>query len=694
MGSGKKSKSLVTGSKKKVKANEIKGMAAGVLAAEGRRATVEPESREEARVSKIPIAGPIPTPFSDTEMKFSSRSGANLSKGDLFALGTQGRERKTVDSSKLRPGVFAVNPDMDPRLQAAVACRRLGYERKVAASAAADEIPVIAKVDDLEKWEQLSEVRIGESIKLKEPNQYIVTARIPVQRIEAVRSKGFVLSLKATQPVHTALSSTVTETLCQADRFPSGIKAQGGKGVVIGIVDFGCDFAHRNFLDSKGKTRIESIWHQAASGGSNASSGYGRVYRADEINRALKKSDPYAALGYGPDRDSNGTHGTHVMDIAAGNGGGSGVGGCAPEATIIFVDLSANDVNWFGADVVHSNFGDSVRLLEAVKFIFNEAGDRPCVVNLSLGTNGGPHDGSTLVEQGLDALVTEKHSRSIVVAASNSYDDRIHTSGIVPTQNALDVAWLQSSTNQPGEMEVWYPKGHKLAVQLITPDNTPLEIVEPGANKTIQDGNTVVIFIANRQSDPARGDNNIGIYFADVFPAGQWTVRLINRTQVEAPFHAWIERLDDAQSSFPHTVDLQYSLGSISCSKNTIVVGSYDGHKTSTPISYFSSSGPTRDQREKPEISAPGHAVVAARSRSSKGTVLKSGTSMAAPAVAGIIALIYAQASHKGKQLSADQVRKVLINSARQKPPATAPGTWDPRYGFGRINAKEALQAI
>ena len=69
------------------------------------------------------------------------------------------------------------------------------------------------------------------------------------------------------------------------------------------------------------------------------------------------------------------------------------------------MNVSHAEIPFQGEQVVASSFGDSVRLLEALRYIFDKAGTRPCVINISLGTNGGPHDGTTLVEQGIDSLL-------------------------------------------------------------------------------------------------------------------------------------------------------------------------------------------------------------------------------------------------------------------------------------------------
>src|SRR5207244_230688 len=108
-------------------------------------------------------------------------------------------------------------------------------------------------------------------------------------------------------------------------------------------------------------------------------------------------------------------------------------------------------------------------------------------------------------------------------------------------------------------------------------------------------------------------------------------------------------------------LDNSHTIGSISCGRESVAVGSYDAHKDNLPISFFSNAGPTRDGRQKPEVSAPGHAVWAAWSRTSTGVVQKSGTSMAAPAVAGLVALMLADAHARGISLDSTAIRALLI---------------------------------
>ena len=113
----------------------------------------------------------------------------------------------------------------------------------------------------------------------------------------------------------------------------------------------------------------------------------------------------------------------------------------------------------------------------------------------------------------------------------------------------------------------------------------------------------MILFAASRLNDPNNGDNMIGVFVSPAVPTGRWVLRLTSTTGRPVPFHAWIERDDGGQSTFEEPLDNTHTIGSISCGRNTIVVGSYDAHKVATPISWFSSAGPTRDGRKKPEVS-------------------------------------------------------------------------------------------
>lgn len=614
---------------------------------------------------------------------------------------------------KLKETTHEIPANLDPRLQRVIAFNQ--SEPKIAEmqpfstesiESDANEIAVIAKVKDMEAWQKLSGVRqiadLG-SVPEEQENVRLVTARIAADQIENIRKSPAVMSLKASQKLKPQLFKTIEETKARADLLPQNSKSNGGKGVVIGIVDYGCDFTHQNFINTDGTSRILSFWDQtAAATSSDTEYGYGKVYSQEQLNNALKRQDPFAALNIpDPKNEDEPWHGTHVMDTAAGNGNGTHVPGAAPQADIIFVQLNADDVPGMGADAVEGNFGGSVHLLEALQYIFKLAGNRPCVTNISLGTNGGPHDGTSLVETGFDTLVSAANNRAIVLAASNSYADSIHASSTIRQNEVKELHWIvKSSDLTSNELELWYDKADEFSCELIAPNGTNLGEIKLGTNhKVLGDHHEILIFIAHRKNDPNNGDNVINIFMERGLITGQWTLRLRGVTIQSGKYHAWIERDDYGQSHFEQPLDNTHTLGSICCGKKSIVVGAYSAKEAGTPISFFSSAGPTRDGRQKPEISAPGgnanrnephrFMVMAAKSGSKNGVTGMMGTSMAAPAVTGIVALMLAEALAHGNSLTIEEIHEILRKSAR-----SIAGGWHDRYGYGRIDASQAVQLV
>src|SRR5262249_27915016 len=199
--------------------------------------------------------------------------------------------------------------------------------------------------------------------------------------------------------------------------------------VYIGSVDWGFDFAHVNLRDARGRTRIARLWDQRAGAGVSPF-GYGREIDRDAIDCALTAADPYAALDYDPadaDADGTGTHGTHVIDIAAGSGRAPGSQpGIAPDADLLLVHLRGSDTR------PTATLGDSVRLLEGIRWIADRAGARPVVINCSLGQHGGPHDGTTLFEQAIEALLDEGPGRTMVMTVATYGTPGVHSSACLP----------------------------------------------------------------------------------------------------------------------------------------------------------------------------------------------------------------------------------------------------------------------
>jgi hypothetical protein len=203
----------------------------------------------------------------------------------------------------------------------------------------------------------------------------------------------------------------------------------------------------------------------------------------------------------------------------------------------------------------------------------------------------------------------------------------------------------------------------------------------------------------HRILDPNNADNQIDVFIWPAAPNGEWRIRLTARLIRESGrVHAYIERAGGQQSRFVAGTETRtHTTGTICHGLEVISVAAYDPAAPDRRPADFSSSGPSRDGRPVPVCSAPGVNIRAARSsRASGGTrtrnelTVMDGTSMAAPHVAGVAALML-QASGPPWP-TARQVRRVLTGAARQNPPASLADRL--RYGAGRVDAAAAVRAI
>ncbi|MBK7622543.1 MAG: S8 family serine peptidase [Kineosporiaceae bacterium] len=552
----------------------------------------------------------------------------------------------------------------------------------------------------------------------------IATCRLRARAVPRVWSHPDVVSLKAARSIGPETtppspprppSDQPANEPPEPPRRPPGVVPTGA-GVVVGVVDWGLDVDHPNFRHPDGTTRLLALWdqrrHSAGRRGRRppAPYGYGVVHSRRDIDAALRTAEPFRALGYhASDADrGGGTHGCHVLDIAAGNGT-VGPSGAAPLADLVFVHLADRGTGGL------ATLGDSVRLLEAVDFISRTAGSRPWVINLSMGRHGGPHDGSTLTELALDELLSAAPGRFIAQSAGNYHRARAHAGGRIGRGEHRTLHVLVDPADRtPNELEIWYPGPDELAVSVIPPGQPAAEPVPLGADRAITVADTpgttkrrIVGHLYHRAHDPNNGDHHIDVFLASGAPAGTWRVVLDGRRVTVGRFDAWLER-DEAcprcQARFaPDDATTDHTLGTLANGRLPLVVASYDGRDPRRPPAPSSSAGPTRDARCKPDVAAPGVAVLAARSaprgslRSPGLLVRKSGTSMAAPHVTGAVALCL-EAS--GGTLDARQIRRLVMTTAVAGSPSRSPTRPEPhppdeqRLGAGYLNIPALLAAV
>ena len=492
-----------------------------------------------------------------------------------------------------------------------------------------------------------------------------------------------------------------------------------GRDVIVGIIDDGCAFAHRDFLKpGTSRSRLLYLWDQArdpsrvGNGWTNVNVPYGceisnvptdpHQYLDEAIapqvaaNGAINENAVYDFLGYSI--TSVASHGTHVMGIATGNGQSAmGFEGVAPAADIIFVQLPA-------AAIEAGMSALSMMIQDAATYIFARAQalGKAAVINISYGGYSGPHDGTSPLEIHIDSLLAAP-DRAVVVSAGNGLEADCHAQGrIRHGARSKALRWIVRGFDPTlNFMQIWYNQDASLDLWLTTPDGQTLQPVHLGTHQNIvlTSNAGVIVGWVDHQTDPLNNDKFIDITLRPTLaddpplpgvapaPPGIWLVQLENvGAQHEATFHAWIERDDGGrpggarrrQSQFD-TADSspEYTLAGLATGLHTIIVG---GYNTATQeVCRYSACGPTRattgnPSRVKPDVCAPaeedvaGRGVLSASSLKAQATRMN-GTSASAPHVAGLIALMFQYRNFKrGGPLGADQIRYKLKAAAHAAP--------------------------
>ncbi len=505
-----------------------------------------------------------------------------------------------------------------------------------------------------------------------------------------------------------------------------------GKNTIIGVIDTGIDWRHADFRRSDGKTRLRYILDFSYPGdlnGDNRLDGPddygGTLYTETQIMSALQGGAPLQH------RDVVG-HGTHVASCAGGNGRATGrkqpagqYVGVAPEASFIIVKGTRQDAQ--------DKIGDDDQI-NALQFVHTRATELglPYVVNLSLGSNWGAHDGTDAAERAIDQLVGPgRPGRAVVVAAGNDGDRNIHTSGTLSSAKSsitIKVAvdpYTKNSATQDDYLvlDFWYSGSSSQSIKVKSPGG---RTYGPFASGRVfyEDTKEGFIYLDNAHGgvDPRNGDKELLIQIYDRTagsePAsGTWELTI---SGTSGRFDGWVAA-SSMEAEFVEPVDQTMKVSIPGTAVYAITVGSYitkrtwvdlDGNHLTSPglsskqdgeLSDFSNPGPTRDGRIKPELAAPGEKIGAALSADAdpseptsmfytgsaqypNGFVLPDGvhgiaqgTSMAAPHVAGLVAL----ALERDPTLSSVQIRQMLQDSARRDVhTGTLPND---RWGHGKV---------
>lgn len=525
----------------------------------------------------------------------------------------------------------------------------------------------------------------------------IVACRGSIKTIEVLQQHPGVISVEASRP-SSGYECAQSVPFVHADDVQNDVRhPEKGEEALIAIIDSGIDVFHNSFQDDRGGTKIISIWDQRDSAGPAPKYGYGTLHTSVDIDGYIRTGSVPSGLGRDPD-----LHGTHVASIAAGRSTAQFFGGVAPESKIILVIARINVAPSDPYSIGYSNSH-----VDALSFIADEASRlaMPVVVNVSQGMNAGAHDGTSNLEAAFDNFSGGGRlpGRAIVKSAGNERGSGGHSQFKMATNSTDQLTWTSLKPhNGPDVVELWFRACDELSFQLVNPDGEISQCVgadQPADNGSFQSKNRYIMTFDKFHWD--NGDSRLLVTIVrdrgQYIDAGDWRLDVHARSvRSDGTIDAWLERDVTRPIRFTNHQREECTLSVPGTARTVISVGSV-GSALPVKVAGYSSYGPTRDLRVKPDLVAPGEVVRAAAAGTFDGTDPKSGTSMAAPHVAGAIALLFsAQAKRikadpaaKLRQFNAAQIRAALGQTAQNYN-----GHATPSMGYGVLDVRKFIDAF
>ena len=499
-----------------------------------------------------------------------------------------------------------------------------------------------------------------------------------------------------------AISDTRADSVHMGINLP---QSYTGKDVIIGIVDWGFEYANPVFFDTSLTTsRVLAAWDQVRTSG-NPPVGFNHGTLLDNTAELLNMEVDTFSI-------SSTYHGTHVAGIAGGAGGGTAYRGVGFESDLLFSQMKS---------------GYATSSLDAYQWMFETASSlgKRLVINNSFGSmRTNPLDGTSLFSQAIDSYIDS--GVVFVVSGGNSSgvnhhikrdfnNDSIKTriGGFNYANDTLlwgqtISTWGEQGNNYSCRIRVLSASGVLLKQ---TPLFSTLNSVAFIDSFMVSGTDTVFYMIT---TDAAHPLNNRPQMSLDVKCTNPALKVILCSEATSGRVHYWNTRrtiYGSGNWSAPFTTfgstytigDDQYGIGHPGVTTGVITVAA---HNTFSNIATFSSNGPRMDEYPKPDISAPGVSIASALNSFSTTSftavasvnfnnknydfVRLSGTSMSGPMVAGIVSLIL----EAKPTISAEDIKYVLKNTAYED---SYTGNIDPpghvRWGMGKVDAYSALKA-
>ena len=609
---------------------------------------------------------------------------------------------------------------------------------------------LVVKVADGQATKAAEQMKaVGADINARLGQQMMIS--IPLDSMQALQHCDGVLRIDKGHKGHKKSDVTRRETgviQLQDEALPPGSTAYTGKGVTICIVDAGFDFQHQAFKDDEGRSRIKCVYLMGDKNGNPFSYNDsevgeivfpGSVYDTPELIATLTTDD------------STEYHGSHTAAIAAGSISPQGFGGMAPDADLVLIPLQELKGAEFENIAPEAYIELAMAFAIAYAGKSGQPMVLSCSANSHSGPHDGTSSVTEAIETVSDYLIPVFSAGNEGGYPIHLYQKFTAATPSVKTlliaimeddsgeYEYLAVPYVNGYTRTGDEVSI------QLTLKSINQFTGRLTTVWSSEKCTAKTGGEDRIFMVSSEDDEtlakyfegnvavAAMDNGNGKLCVGAIAEGGmrqlYLFELIISGSEGTEIDLWDEMAGFGGRNFLGLSgyvdgDSNMSAGDWTTTEKVISVGaycanvkerSYDGSITDTSkpkgeddtyvlnnIAWFSSHGTSTNNVSQPTICAPGVNIVSAVNHFAleeapvvddmqwQGSPYsaESGTSMACPAVSGIIAL-WLQAN---PTMTLDDVKDVLRNTSRTDSytDQNTTGLW----GYGKIDAARGISYI
>ena len=333
--------------------------------------------------------------------------------------------------------------------------------------------------------------------------------------------------------------------------------------------------------------------------------------------------------------------------------------------------------------------------MRALKYVIEKALmlQMPVAINISYGTNDGPHNGQSLFELFINDM-SERWKTSIIVASGNEGSAGHHYMGEISSGQMQEISFFYSGKSPSFYIALWKNFVDSFTVEMILPNGQSTgEILYYDRIKSYRFADISVII--------NYGQPQFYNAFQEIFfqinsntksnPVGIFTLRIRAAQIVYGRYNIYLPTTEEVSEETTFTLpSIDHTLTLPSTAQNVITVGGYDS--TRDIIASFSGRGYTLNFiYVKPDLVAPAVDILTTKTNGGYGVF--TGTSMAAPFVTGCASLLmqWGIVQSNDPYLYGERIKAYLKSGAKRKPGINYPNN---SWGYGTLCLANTLSQL